>query len=69
MNNLILHSKPAVKIKAYAVIPSPKGKATLYNCEGDKVWIPDNLCRFNAEKKELLIEEWFYNKLVSDKKL
>lgn len=69
IQTLILHDKPAVKIHAFAVVPSPSGKCSLYNCEGDKVWIPNSLCKYDAEHKTLLIEEWFYNKLVSEGKL
>ena len=67
MNIIVLNDKPAVKIKAQ--LEWDNGKSILYNCEGDKVWIPKKVSQFNKEEGTLTIEKWFYDKLVAEKKL
>lgn len=65
--SITLNDKPAVKITATDVWDN--GKSVLYNCEGDKVWIPKKVSHYMKEEKALIIEQWFYNKLVAEKKL
>lgn len=60
--NLILNDQPAVKIFARRLVDKPAFKAVLYDCEGDKKWIPRKVSKYNDKDGTLLIEEWFYNK-------
>jgi hypothetical protein len=66
-NGPILNDNPAVVIEAVRVVKGDK--ASLFNCEGDEVWIPNSLHSYNESEQELTIEQWFYNKLVTEGKL
>lgn len=67
MTPITLNDKTAVKIKAKLIWQSDK--TNLYDCEGSRVWIPKKLSYYDENEKTLIIEEWFYNKLVKEKKL
>ena len=67
MNDLTLHDKTAVKIKAKR--KKILDKASLFDCEGDEVWVPNSLCEYISDVEELTIEEWFYTQLVEEGKL
>lgn len=64
---IVLNDKPAVKISAIELWDN--GKSLLYNCEGDKVWVPKKVSQYNKAEGALTIEKWFYDKLVANKKL
>lgn len=66
---MFLNGKPAVKVNAVFVLwgVSKNGKNKLYNIDGDKKWVPNSVCSYNAKEKTLLIEEWYYKKLFEDK--
>jgi hypothetical protein len=57
MNNLTLNDKPAVKIFAKQLVDGHK--AILFDCEGDKIWLPKS-CIKKLGNDTILIEEWFY---------
>ena len=47
------------KIKANIV--KSLDKATLYDCEGDKIWIGNSIHYYDKKEQLLEIPEWFYN--------
>jgi len=47
----------------------PNTKAILYDCEGDKVWIPRSIHTYDEDKQTVLVEEWWYNLQVKEGKL
>ena len=67
MENLVVNNQPAVKIKARLI--KKYDRFGFYNCEGDKVSIANSCCEYNDKDKTLLIQEWLYNRLVSEGKL
>ena len=64
---LLLNDKPAVKVFALKV--QAVGQASLYDCEGDEVWVPNSVCQYNESEETLLIEEWWYVKATREGKL
>lgn len=64
---LELHEKPATRIRAKLV--KELTKATLYDCEGDEVWVPNSLAEYEPGTGTLLVETWFYEKLCEEGKL
>lgn len=70
MKAILLDGKPSYIIKAIKKSTIYQSmKSTLYDCEGDEVWIPNSLCKYNPEKCTLIVHKWFYDKLVRDGKL
>lgn len=67
--NVVLHGKTAVKIKATKIGNSKSGLSSLYDCEGDNVWIPNSVCWYDSFVDTLVIEEWWFNKAVNEGKL
>jgi hypothetical protein len=47
--------------KIKAIIIKPLDKATLYDCEGDKIWIANSIHFYHLKENLLEIPEWFYN--------
>lgn len=73
MGDILLHGKRAVKVNAEKVVWANTSKASQYNIDGDKVWLPNSHCQFtktghpNSTKSgdipgTLVIAEWLYNK-------
>jgi hypothetical protein len=54
-----LNDKPAVKIFAKKLVDKPNNKAILFDCEGDKIWLPRSTVKV-IDSKTILIEEWIY---------
>ena len=61
IKSVLFKGKPAYKISATLI--TKLDKASLYDCEGDERWIPNSVCKYNAQDKSLVIIEWFYNKI------
>jgi len=57
MQLLEVNDKPAVKIFAKKL--TEKGGAILFDCEGDKVWIPKSCVKI-IDRDTILIQEWIY---------
>lgn len=36
-------------------------KASLFDCEGDELWVGNSIYHYNSKEKLLEIPEWFYN--------
>ncbi len=45
-----------------AILIKKLDKATLFDCEGDKVWFGNQLYEYNQELKELTIPLWLAKK-------
>jgi hypothetical protein len=60
MQNFTVNDKPAVKIFAKALVNKPENNAILFDCEGDKVWLPRSTVKI-IDKETILIQEWMYN--------
>jgi len=58
--------KTNYKIKAEFIFETSRG-ATQYDCEGDKIWIPNSIHSFDSETGVLEIPEWFYNREIKNK--
>lgn len=58
MINLSVKDKPAVKIFAKKI--KEFDKAILFDCEGDKEWLPKSAIRI-IDTETILIQEWLYN--------
>lgn len=52
--------RPAVRI--FAEMKAETDKAYLMNCEGDEVWIPKSVCRYNPAADTVDIQDWFFTK-------
>lgn len=63
---ITVEDKPAIRITAVWVRQSGSGKSDLYDCEGDKLWVPKSVSRYNSETNDLDIQEWFYNQLEKE---
>lgn len=57
MSNFTLNDKPAVKM--YAKKLKEIDKAILFDCEGDKVWLPKSCIKI-VSNEAILIEEWLF---------
>jgi hypothetical protein len=64
---IIVDGQSATRITATVI--KEYEKATLYDCEGDEVWVPHSVSRYNAEEEELDIQDWFFQKLENEGKL
>ena len=59
MANFSVNDKPAVKIFAKALVDKPENNAILFDCEGDKVWLPRSTVKvINLEK--IILQEWLF---------
>jgi hypothetical protein len=58
MEDFSVNGKPAFKIFADKV--KAFDKATLFDCEGDRVWLPNSSFTI-LDDKTILIQEWIYN--------
>lgn len=67
MGNILLNDKPAVLIAGKLIKPGKK--ASLYDCEGDKVWIPNSVHKYRTEQKKIVVQEWWYNNAVENGQL
>lgn len=70
MDQVLFDGKPAYKIKGTKksnIFMSLS--ATMYDCEGDEIWIPNSLHEYNKEDGTIIIAGWFYEKLVKEGKL
>jgi hypothetical protein len=67
MKQLTINDKSAILIKAKEI--QPYYKSILYDCEGDKIWIPKSIHIYNEKDKTVLVEEWWYNIQVKEGKL
>lgn len=61
MENNSFEKGHKLNYKIKATIEWESGKAVLYNCEGDKVWIANSIHYYDENTKTLEIPEWFYN--------
>lgn len=52
-----VNDKPAVKIFAKKL--KELDKAILFDCEGDKTWLPKSAIKI-IDKDSILIQEWIY---------
>ena len=59
MQILEIKGKPAVKIFARALVNKPQNNAILFDCEGDKVWIPRSTVKI-INPETILVLEWMY---------
>lgn len=59
MVNYTVNDKPAVKIFARALVDKPDNNAILFDCEGDKVWLPRSTIKV-VDRETILIQEWMY---------
>lgn len=66
MANYTLNDKPAVKIFAKVLVNKPENNAILFDCEGDKVWIPRSTVKV-INKETILIQEWIYKQKFETK--
>lgn len=66
MANYTVNDKPAVKIFAKALVNKPENNAILFDCEGDKVWIPRSTVKV-INKETILIQEWIYKQKFETK--
>ena len=66
MANYTVNDKPAVKIFAKALVNKPENNAILFDCEGDKVWIPRSTVKV-LDRETILIQEWFYKQKFGTK--
>jgi hypothetical protein len=67
MPGLFIHTQPAVKINAKLI--KALDKASLYDCEGDKIWIPNSKHQYNTKEQTVLVEKWFYDIKVAEGQL
>lgn len=66
MANYTVNDKPAVKIFAKSLVNKPENNAILFDCEGDKVWIPRSTVKV-LDRETILIQEWFYKQKFGTK--
>lgn len=66
MANYTVKDKPAVKIFAKSLVNKPENNAILFDCEGDKVWIPRSTVKV-LDRETILIQEWFYKQKFGTK--
>ena len=66
MANYTLNDKPAVKMFAKVLVNKPENNAILFDCEGDKVWIPRSTVKV-INKETILIQEWIYKQKFETK--
>lgn len=63
---MFLNGCRAVKVNAKPIMWGASKKARLYNIDGDEVWVPRSLSKYDEKEGTLLIEEWFYNRLFEN---
>ena len=56
--NITLNDQPAYKINAKKLTET--SSALFLDCEGDKIWIPKKLCKYNSKDNTVIIVDWFY---------
>ena len=69
IEQVLFDDKPAVKIDAVFIREAKSGLSSLYDCEGDEVWVPHSVSNYNPDQESLIIQEWFYDQLVEEGKL
>lgn len=57
MSEFLVNDIPAVKIFARKI--NELDKAILFDCEGDKVWLPKSAVKI-VDNETILIQEWIY---------
>ena len=62
LKQVLLEGKPAYKISATRFLKRPK--ACCYICEGDEIWVPNSVCKYNGENSTLLVLDWFYRQNI-----
>ena len=55
-----VNDKPAVKMLAKAIVNKPENRAILFDCEGDKMWLPKSCVKI-INNESILLQEWIYN--------
>lgn len=55
-----VNGKSALRINATLITETKL--ALLLDCDGDEVWIPKGVCRFNPAMNTVDIQDWFYAK-------
>lgn len=70
IGKVLLDGDPAYKIKAIKKSNIYQSmKSTLYDCEGDNIWLPNSVHKFIPNENAVLIKQWFYDKLIKEGKL
>jgi len=65
-NHFEVNGKPAVKIFAKALVNKPGHNAILFDCEGDKTWLPRSCVKI-IDNETILLQEWMYNQKFETK--
>ena len=63
--NILLNGKPAYKINA--TLLTQTDSALYLDFEGDRIWVPKKLCKYNAGEKTVIITDWFYKQKFGEK--
>lgn len=66
LNHFEVNGKPAVKIFAKALVNKPENNAILFDCEGDKVWIPKSCVKI-VDSESILLQEWMFKQKFETK--
>ena len=51
VEQVLFEDKPAIKVDAVFIREAPSGKASLYDCEGDEIWVPHSVCNIIQTRK------------------
>lgn len=65
-NHFEVNGKPAVKIFAKALVNKPGHNAILFDCEGDKTWLPRSCVKI-IDPDTILLQEWMYKQKFETK--
>jgi hypothetical protein len=66
---LNVNGKAATRIDAVWKMEAKSGLSDLYDCEGDEVWVPKSVCRYDKENEMLDIQDWFLQQLQEEGKI
>lgn len=64
MQLLEVNGRAAVKILAKKLADPKNSKAILFDCEGDKHWIPKSVHKI-IDKETIMVQQWFYKQNLS----
>lgn len=59
MSQFTVNDKPAIKMFATTLVNKPENNAILFDCEGDRVWLPKSTVKV-IDRNTILIQEWIY---------